>query len=46
MWSALKKVLSVLTDILTLGRSAGWWEKKPTPNDTLPLGSRVLERKK
>lgn len=27
----LKKVLGTLTDILTFGRSKGWWEKGQGP---------------
>lgn len=32
MWSKLRKVLGTLTDILTLGRKAGWWSKKHGPS--------------
>lgn len=27
----VKKVLSVLTDLLLVGRNRGWWKKAPTP---------------
>lgn len=28
MWQKLAKVIGILTDLLTVGRKAGWWEKK------------------
>lgn len=31
MLGKLKKVLGVLTDLLNIGRSKGWWQKGPGP---------------
>ena len=31
MWSKIRAVLGALTDILTIGRSRGWWSRKPGP---------------
>jgi len=27
----IKKVLTVITDLLLIGRGKGWWSKKPGP---------------
>lgn len=34
MWSKIKKILGILTDILTTGREAGLWSKKDGPTVT------------
>ena len=31
IWQAARKVLGILTDLLTVGRSAGWWDKSGGP---------------
>jgi len=30
MWNKIKKILGLITDILTVGRSKGWWDKPNT----------------
>lgn len=42
MFGKIKKVLGVITDVLTFGRSKGWWEKGhgpsvPGPKQELPI---------
>lgn len=32
----VKKVLTVLTDILLIGRAKDWWNQKPGPNTNPP----------
>jgi len=27
MWSKIRKVLTVITDLLLIGRNKGWWKK-------------------
>ena len=38
--AAVRKALGKLTDVLLIGRSAGWWQKKPgasnAPRDLRP----------
>lgn len=36
MFSKIRKVLGVITDLLTLGRARGWWEEKQTPSRKKP----------
>lgn len=31
MWGKLKKVLGILTDVLTYGRGRGWWSRRGGP---------------
>mgnify|MGYP001606788217 CR=1 FL=1 len=33
MFSKLKKVLGIITDLLIMGRANKWWRKKPSPSD-------------
>jgi len=28
MWQQIRKVLGLITDFLTFGRSKGWWKKR------------------
>ena len=30
MFSKIKKILGVVTDILLIGRGKGWWSQNPT----------------
>ena len=49
MWSSLKKVLGFLTDVLSLGRAAGWWNKTntiPTGNNSSTLNAPTERKKK
>lgn len=34
VWSKVKPVLTVLTNLLMIGRNKGWWQKK----NTIPTG--------
>lgn len=39
MWSKIRKILGVLTDLLTSGRKAGLWNEKPGIGKPPSLGS-------
>jgi hypothetical protein len=44
MWSKLKSILGGITDILTIGRSRGWWSRGHGSAFVTPLEDSPEER--